>query len=71
VRVACLWYIYAADAIWAATLDKENDVWTRELWNKYKECLLDSQARMRNQEAKKLIDRAVVQMNRAEGRGSV
>lgn len=65
-----MWYIYAAEAIWAGTLDKENETWTREMWNKYKECLLDSQARMRNQEAKKLIDRAVVEMKKAEGSGS-
>jgi hypothetical protein len=67
VRVACLWYIYAADKLWAAALDKDNEYFTRELWDMYKERLLESQARIRNQEARKLIDQAVVQMKRAEG----
>jgi len=65
--VACLWYIYAADKLWAAALDKDNEDFTRELWDMYKERLLESQARIRNQEARKLIDQAVLQMKRAEG----
>jgi hypothetical protein len=69
VRVVCLYYIYAVDELWAAALDKENKEFTREMWDMYKERLLDSQARTRNQEAKKLIDRAVIQIRRAEGSG--
>jgi uncharacterized protein YllA (UPF0747 family) len=69
VRVACLWYIYAADAIRAATLDDENEQWTREMWDTYKECLLASQANMRNQEARKLLDQAVAHMKKAEENG--
>lgn len=65
--MACLWYIYAADKLWAAALDKDNEDFTRELWDMYKERLLESQARIRNQEARKLIDQAVLQMKRAEG----
>ena len=65
--MACLWYIYAADKLWAAALDKDNEDFTRELWDMYKERLPESQARIRNQEARKLIDQAVLQMKRAEG----
>jgi hypothetical protein len=69
VRVACLWYIYAADKLLAAALDKDNEDFTKELWDIYKEHLLQSQAKIRNQDARKLINEAVVQLKRAEGSG--
>lgn len=69
IRVACLWYIYAAEKLWAAALDKNNEEFTKEMWDVYKERLLECQATIRNQEARKLIDQAVVQMKRAEGSG--
>ena len=69
VRVACLWYIYAADKLLAAALDKDNEAFTKELWDVYKEHLLESQAKIRNQDARKLINEAVVQLKRAEGSG--
>jgi len=69
IRVACLWYIYAADEIWAAVLDKEKKYFTREIWDKYKERLLDSQVRLKNLKARKLIDEAIIQLKRAEGSG--
>jgi hypothetical protein len=50
--VACLYYIYAAGELWAAALDKKNKEFTREMWDMYKERLLDSQSEDKEQGSK-------------------
>jgi len=66
VRVACLWYIYAADKLWAKLQSEEQTGLNREAWGRHKQGLSDSQVRWRNQTTKKLIENALGEIKRVE-----
>ncbi|KAF2797476.1 hypothetical protein K505DRAFT_269393 [Melanomma pulvis-pyrius CBS 109.77] len=69
VRVACLWYIYAADKLWAKVQEKEVSDWNKAYWDRYKQGLVDSEAKIRNQATRQLIEKALVQLRRSEEGG--
>jgi hypothetical protein len=48
IRVVCLYYIYAADEMWTAAMDKENEEFTREMWDMCKKRVLDSRVITKN-----------------------
>jgi hypothetical protein len=61
-----MWYIYAADKLWAKLQSEEQTGLNREAWGRYKQGLSDSQVRWRNQTTKKLIENALSEIKRVE-----
>ncbi|KAF2141145.1 uncharacterized protein K452DRAFT_319375 [Aplosporella prunicola CBS 121167] len=74
VRSACLWFIYAADTLWAHVLDPkvedgERPWFSRENWKWWKKWLKDFKSQFGAKESRRtrdLIDEALVQMKRVE-----
>lgn len=67
VRLACWWYIYAAELMWAKVLDPGDEDWPRDVWEEYKNGLMTTHASMRNWETKRLMERAMNAIEKAEG----
>lgn len=53
--------------MWAKVLDPGDEDWPRDVWEEYKNGLMTTHASMRNWETKRLMERAMNAIEKAEG----
>jgi len=66
VQAACLWYVYAADRLWTHVDNDQQLDYKRGKWNRYKQCLIDSQSEFTDIGTRKEIGDALAQIKRVE-----
>lgn len=69
-RLGCWWFIHAAATLWSKVQDPEDKDWCLDLWNSYKAGVCTAKATMRNHDVRKLIERALAHVEKAEQGGS-
>lgn len=76
VRVACLWFVYAADRVWDKVQmiedgtwkwrTRDECAWCKSEWNRWKTGLVESRVRLRNVSTRELIAEALEAMGKCE-----
>ena len=75
IRVACQWFIYAGDKLWANVKNgrrfgsgdvKEPPDFNRAVWDSWKRSLHDAQSNFADEQTQKMLHDALVEMGRLE-----